>query len=181
LLDSPVTVTDTSRVTSFRRLFRGVARFNQSVRWLDMGSALDVASMFHGAASFDQPLDHLDLRQVLDARQVLQDAAAFNRPIDWRLDRVQQLTGAFAGAAALDSPVTLRTSPALASVHGLLAGAARFDAPLVITDTSGVADFSELLSGRAGPWVSMRFNRPLAALNTSAAPRGTCRAGTSPA
>lgn len=94
-------------------MFRGAARFDQSLDGWDVSRVNDMASMFDRAASFNQRLDSWNMKNVRHLRRMFREADAFDQSLDsWDLSNAMNLSQMFAGALSFSKS----TSGMLASV-----------------------------------------------------------------
>ena len=87
LLQAPMSLWNTSRVTDMARLFEGAAAFNGDVQGWDTGAMTTMKAMFSGAGSFDQNVGHWDVSSVEDLSEMFRGAAAFDNGGSPRIGR----------------------------------------------------------------------------------------------
>lgn len=95
---------DTSKVTTFERMFYMADNFNEDISKWDTSSVTDMSCMFSCVINFNQPLDSWDTSSVTDMSFMFVNATNFNQNLSaWgnKLDKVKNMSSMFSGATSL--------------------------------------------------------------------------------
>ena len=87
VLQAPISLWNTSRVTDMAGLFEGAAAFNGDVQGWDTRAVTTMKAMFSGAAAFDQNVGRWDVSSVEDLSEMFRGAAAFDNGGSPRIGR----------------------------------------------------------------------------------------------
>lgn len=117
LLDSTVTM-DTSNVTTFISMFRGCAVFNKSVNHLDTGSGVNFTSMFAGCNAFNQTVS-IDTSSATNLSFMFDNCWALNSPINIDTVNVTDMRFMFRSTIAFNQPLAHFKTSALAGPTSL--------------------------------------------------------------
>ena len=151
---------DTSKVTTFERMFFRADNFNEDISKWDTSSATNMSGMFWRATNFNQPLDKWDTSKVTDMSGMLGGASSFNQPLDkWDTSNVVNMSGMFDGARKFNENISGWNTSKVTDMNSMFA-ATSFNQPLDKWDTSSVTDMSSM-------FYSTNFNQPLDKWNTS--------------
>ena len=151
---------DTSKVTTFERMFFRADNFNEDISKWDTSSATNMSCMFWRATNFNQPLDKWDTSKVTDMSGMLGGASSFNQPLDkWDTSNVVNMSGMFDGARKFNENISGWNTSKVTDMNSMFA-ATSFNQPLDKWDTSSVTDMSSM-------FYSTNFNQPLDKWNTS--------------
>lgn len=94
---------DTSRVTTFERMFYMADNFNEDINKWDTSSVTNMRAMFWGATNFNQPLDSWDTSKVTDMSGMFWSAKNFNQPLDsWDTSSVTNMSRMFSSAKSFN-------------------------------------------------------------------------------
>ncbi len=84
---------DTSRVTTFERMFYMADNFNEDISKWDTSKAISFKEMFYEASNFNQPLNSWNTSKVMDMSGMFWGATNFNQPLDkWNTSKVTDMS-----------------------------------------------------------------------------------------
>ncbi len=93
---------DTSKAISFKEMFYGASNFNQPLNSWNTSRVTNMSSMFRGAENFNQPLDRWDTSSVTNMCCMFLEAGNFNQPLNsWDISKVTDMSSMFRGAKSL--------------------------------------------------------------------------------
>ena len=157
---------DTSKVTTFERMFYMADNFNEDISKWDTSKAISFKEMFYGASNFNQPLNSWNTSKVTDMSGMfggmLGGAKNFNQPLDsWDTSKVANMSSMFRYARNFNQPLNEWDTSSVTNMSRMFSFATFFNQPLDSWDTSSVTDMSFMFSG------ANNFNQPLDKWNTS--------------
>ena len=151
---------DTSKVTTFERMFYMADNFNEDISKWDTSKAISFKEMFYEASNFNQPLNSWNTSKVTDMSGMFWGATNFNKPLDkWNTSSVTDMSNLFCNAFEFNCSLNDWDTSKVADMNSMFA-ATSFNQPLDKWDTSSVTDMSSM-------FYSTNFNQPLDKWNTS--------------
>lgn len=92
MLYGPISLWNTSQITSMARLFENKIKFNEDISHWDTSNVLDMNSMFFFALSFNQDLSKWDTSRVVNMSKMFHTAKSFNSNISpWNTRQVTDM------------------------------------------------------------------------------------------
>ena len=147
---------DTSKVTTFERMFCGATNFNQPLDSWDTSKVTDMSGMFDGALEFNEDISGWDTSKVTNMSRMFCQAWIFNQPLDkWDTSNTTNMSGMFDGANEFNEDISGWDTSKVTDMSGMFRGAENFNQPLDSWDTSKVTNMSGMFL-EAG-----NFNQPL--------------------
>ena len=147
---------DTSKVTTFERMFCGATNFNQPLDSWDTSKVTDMSGMFDGALEFNEDISGWDTSKVTNMSRMFCQAWIFNQPLDkWDTSNTTNMSGMFDGANEFNEDISGWDTSKVTDMSGMFRGAENFNQPLDRWDTSKVTNMSGMFL-EAG-----NFNQPL--------------------
>ena len=132
---------DTSRVTTFERMFYKADNFNEDINKWDTSSVINMQSMFFHARKFNQPLDKWDTSRVTDMRAMFGGAKSFNQPLnEWDTSKVTNMSGMFVNATNFNQSLNKWDTSRVTNMSFMFWRAKSFNQPLDKWDTSRVTN-----------------------------------------
>ena len=151
---------DTSKVTTFERMFYMADNFNEDISKWDTSKAISFKEMFYETSNFNQPLNSWNTSKVTDMSGMFWGATNFNQPLDkWNTSSVTDMSNLFCNAFEFNCSLNDWDTSKVADMNSMFA-ATSFNQPLDKWDTSSVKDMSWMFYGT-------NFNQPLNKWNTS--------------
>lgn len=99
----PINTWDTSEMSDFSGVFRGVRAFNEDISGWNTSRAESMNAMFEGADRFNVDLSNWDVSKVRDFGGMFLGAKAFNADIsNWNVVMASNMTGMFLEAKSFD-------------------------------------------------------------------------------
>ena len=97
---------DTSRVTTFERMFYMADNFNEDISKWDTSSATNMSGMFRNAFEFNCSLNDWNTSSVTDMSGMFEYADNFNQPLnEWDTSSVTNMRSMFFGAEKFNQPL----------------------------------------------------------------------------
>ena len=153
---------DTSKVTTFERMFYRADNFNEDISKWDTSKAISFKEMFYGASNFNQPLNSWNTSRVTDMSGMFDGALEFNEDISgWDTSRVTNMSSMFRGAENFNQPLDRWDTSSVTNMCCMFLEAGNFNQPLNSWDISKVTDMSGMF------WGAINFNQPLDSWDTS--------------
>ena len=151
---------DTSKVTTFERMFYMADNFNEDISKWDTSKAISFKEMFYETSNFNQPLNSWNTSKVTDMSGMFWGATNFNQPLDkWNTSSVTDMSNLFCNAFEFNCFLNDWDTSKVADMNSMFA-ATSFNQLLDKWDTSSVKDMSWMFYGT-------NFNQPLNKWNTS--------------
>ena len=152
---------DTSNVSTFMSCFEGAESFNENINSWNVSNGTNFMQMFYGAKSFNQPLDKWDTAKATNMIRMFLMAAEFNQPIQsWDMSNVIWAWEMFAGAENFNEPLNDWDMSSVQKIQKMFLRAKAFNQPLGKWNISNVVDMQGLFSGAES------FNQDLSAWGT---------------
>ena len=153
---------DTSKVTTFERMFYKADNFNEDISKWDVSNVTNMSSMFGDAKNFNQPLDSWDTSSVTNMSFMFYFATFFNQPLDkWDTSKVTDMCGMFWRAENFNQSLDKWDTSKITNMGCMFMYATNFNQPLDKWDTSSVTNMSFMFCN------AINFNQPLYSWNTS--------------
>ena len=139
---------DTSKVTTFERMFYRADNFNEDISKWDTSKAISFKEMFYGASNFNQPLNSWNTSRVTDMSGMFDGANEFNEDISgWDTSRVTNMSSMFRGAENFNQPLDRWDTSSVTNMCCMFLEAGNFNQPLNSWDISKVTDMSSMFRG----------------------------------
>ncbi len=139
---------DTSRVTTFMSYFEGAESFNENINDWNVSNATNFMQMFYGAKSFNQPLDKWDTAKATNMIRMFLMAVEFNQNIQsWNMSNVIWAWEMFAGAEKFNQPLNDWDMSSVQKIQKMFLRAKDFNQPLDKWNISNVVDMQGVFSG----------------------------------
>lgn len=141
---------DTSRVTTFERMFYMADNFNEDINKWDTSSVINMRSMFFHARKFNQPLDKWDTSRVTDMRAMFGGAKSFNQPLnEWNTSNVTNMSGMFMNATNFNQSLNKWDTSRVTNMKFMFLDAKKFNQNLMAwrDKLDKVKDMSSMFSG----------------------------------
>ncbi|MGX2970977.1 BspA family leucine-rich repeat surface protein [Helicobacter sp. T3_23-1059] len=139
---------DTSRVTTFMSCFEGAESFNENINDWNVSNATNFMQMFYGAKFFNQPLDKWDTAKATNTIRMFLMAVEFNQPIQsWNMSNVIWAWEMFAGAEKFNQPLNDWDMSSVQKIQKMFLRAKDFNQPLDKWNISNVVDMQGVFSG----------------------------------
>ncbi len=149
---------DTSKVTTFERMFYRADNFNEDISKWDTSKAISFKEMFYGASNFNQPLNSWNTSRVTDMSGMFDGALEFNEDISgWDTSRVTNMSSMFRGAENFNQPLDRWDTSSVTNMCCMFLEAGNFNQPLNSWDISKVTDMSGMFMN------TTNFNQNLSA------------------
>lgn len=149
---------DTSKVTTFERMFYRADNFNEDISKWDTSKAISFKEMFYGASNFNQPLNSWNTSRVTDMSGMFDGANEFNEDISgWDTSRVTNMSSMFRGAENFNQPLDRWDTSSVTNMCCMFLEAGNFNQPLNSWDISKVTDMSGMFMN------TTNFNQNLSA------------------
>ena len=149
---------DTSKVTTFERMFYRADNFNEDISKWDTSKAISFKEMFYGASNFNQPLNSWNTSRVTDMSGMFDGANEFNEDISgWDTSRVTNMSSMFRGAENFNQPLDKWNTSSVTNMCCMFLEAGNFNQPLNSWDISKVTDMSGMFKN------TTNFNQNLSA------------------
>ena len=149
---------DTSKVTTFERMFYRADNFNEDISKWDTSKAISFKEMFYGASNFNQPLNSWNTSRVTDMSGMFDGANEFNEDISgWDTSRVTNMSSMFRGAENFNQPLDKWNTSSVTNMCCMFLEAGNFNQPLNSWDISKVTDMSGMFMN------TTNFNQNLSA------------------
>merc|ERR1712166_850132 len=103
VFNQPLTLFNTSQVTTMAYMFTHARAFNQSLAF-DTSQVTTMEDMFTHAKAFNSALDFTDTSQVTNMEGMFFDATAFNQPLTLNTSQVTNMDGIFDGTTSMTHP-----------------------------------------------------------------------------
>jgi len=140
---------DTSKVTNMSNMFyspfsNGIP-FNSPITFTDTSKVTDINGMFNGAIVFNYPIN-FDTSSVTNMSNMFNGARAFNQDISFNTSQVTNLSGMFANNS-FNSNIHFNDTSKVTNMNGMFCASA-FNQPLSL-NTSSVTDMGYMFFGSA--------------------------------
>ena len=136
---------DTSKVTTFERMFYNADNFNEDISKWDTSSVTNMSRMFCQAWIFNQPLDKWDTSNTTNMSGMFDGANEFNEDISgWDTSRVVDMSRMFWSAKNFNQPLDSWDTSRVTNMSRMFWSAKNFNQPLDSWDTSSVTNMSRM-------------------------------------
>jgi hypothetical protein len=148
---------NTSKVKEMRSMFFSAINFNSPITFTDTSKVTDMSYMFYKATNFNQPLN-FNMKNVTDMQNMFFLATNFNSPITFsNISNVENMSGMFQYATNFNQPLNLNTV-AVTNMSSMFSFATNFNSPINFTDTSKVTDMSDMFANSTNFNQPLNFN-----------------------
>ena len=145
---------DTSKVTTFERMFYAANNFNEDISKWDTSKAISFKEMFYEASNFNQPLNSWNTSKVMDMSGMfggmLGGARNFNQPLDsWDTSSVTDMSFMFSGATFFNQPLDSWDTSNVVDMRDIFNNAINFNQNLMAwrDKLNKVKDMSSMFEG----------------------------------
>lgn len=145
---------DTSKVTTFERMFYAANNFNEDISKWDTSKAISFKEMFYEASNFNQPLNSWNTSKVMDMSGMfggmLGGARNFNQPLDsWDTSSVTDMSFMFSGATFFNQPLDSWDTSNVVDMRDMFNNAINFNQNLMAwrDKLNKVKDMSSMFEG----------------------------------